>query len=78
MERAKGLRLDAMHGTEGVLKDPAPDVLVKDLAPSSVMMRARWWIRPPRGAGALDARDDASLRKQNPQGDTTASADSRS
>jgi len=40
----------------GVLKDPAPDVLVVELAESSVNIRARWWI-PPRRADALDARD---------------------
>jgi small-conductance mechanosensitive channel len=40
-----------------VLSDPAPDVLVMDLAGSSVNVRARWWIAPPQKADALDARD---------------------
>ena len=57
VEKAKHLMLEAMHGTGEVLKEPAPDVLVMELAPSSVMIRVRWWIRPPRRADALDARD---------------------
>jgi small-conductance mechanosensitive channel len=57
LAQAKHLMLQAMRDVEGVLADPAPDVLVMDLAPSSVVLRARWWIRPPRRADALDARD---------------------
>jgi len=47
--------LEAIHSVNGVLKDPAPDVLVVELAESSVNIRARWWINPPRRADALDA-----------------------
>jgi len=54
---AKQLMLEAIHSVNGVLKDPAPDVLVVELAESSVNIRARWWINPPRRADALDARD---------------------
>lgn len=57
VERARGLMLDAVRGTEGVLAEPAPDVLLMDFAPSSVNLRVRWWIAPPRRADALDARD---------------------
>jgi len=57
VEKAKRLMLEAMHEIVDVLKEPAPDVLVMELAPSSVMIRVRWWIRPPRRADALDARD---------------------
>jgi small-conductance mechanosensitive channel len=55
--RAKALILEAVAGVEGVLPDPAPDVLLVDLAPSSVMLRVRWWVKPPRRADALDMRD---------------------
>ncbi len=34
---------DAMQQIDGVLPDPAPDVLVDELAESSVNLRARWW-----------------------------------
>lgn len=57
IDQAKQLMLEAIHSVDGVLKDPAPDVLVMELAESSVNIRARWWIKPPRRADALDARD---------------------
>ena len=57
IDRAKQLILEAMHETEGVLKEPAPDVLVVEPAPSTVNIRARWWITPPRRADALDLQD---------------------
>ena len=37
------LLLEAMHSVNGVLTDPGPDVLVVDLAASSVDVRIRWW-----------------------------------
>jgi small-conductance mechanosensitive channel len=57
IERAKEIMLDAMRRIDGVLPQPAPEVLVMELGPSSVSLRARWWIQPPRRADALDARD---------------------
>ncbi|GET41551.1 mechanosensitive ion channel family protein [Microseira wollei] len=57
IDRAKQLILEAMHSVDEVLKDPAPDALVLELAGSSVNIRARWWINPPRWADALDSRD---------------------
>lgn len=57
IETARGLILDAMRGVDGVLHDPAPDAIVVELAASSVNIRARWWIRPPRRADALDLQD---------------------
>lgn len=57
VEKARELMLDAIHSVDGVLSDPAPDVLLMDLAASSVNLRARWWIAPPQRADALDARD---------------------
>jgi small-conductance mechanosensitive channel len=32
-------------------------VLVMELAESTVNIRVRWWINPPRRADALDSRD---------------------
>ncbi|MFH7029532.1 MAG: mechanosensitive ion channel family protein [Heteroscytonema crispum UTEX LB 1556] len=54
---AKQLMLEAMHSVDEVLKDPAPDVLVMELAESSVNIRVRWWIKPPRRIDALTSRD---------------------
>lgn len=57
IEEAKKLILEAMGSVDVVLKDPAPDVLVMELAESSVNIRARWWIKPPRRADDLYSRD---------------------
>jgi small conductance mechanosensitive channel len=57
VDRAKALILEALEESDGVLRDPAPDVLARELGASSVNLRARWWIHPPRMQDALDARD---------------------
>ena len=49
VERARRVILETLGKTEGVLPDPAPDVLVVDLAGSSVNLRARWWTPSGRG-----------------------------
>ncbi len=46
---AKRIALETVRGVEGVLDDPAPDVLTWDLAESSVNLRVRWWSKPVRG-----------------------------
>jgi small-conductance mechanosensitive channel len=57
IDLAKQLMLDAMHSVNEVLKDPAPDVLVMELAESTVNIRVRWWIHPPRRIDDLQSRD---------------------
>ncbi len=57
IDRAKHLMLDAMHSVDEVLTDPAPDVLVMELAESTVNIRVRWWVNPPRRADNLISRD---------------------
>jgi small-conductance mechanosensitive channel len=57
IDEAKRLILEAIDETEGVLSHPAPDVLVVDLAESTVNIRARWWVQPPRRADVLDLQD---------------------
>ncbi|WGV28838.1 mechanosensitive ion channel family protein [Halotia branconii] len=57
LDQTKQLMLEAMHSVDIVLKDPAPDALVMELAESTVNIRARWWISPPRRADSLDSRD---------------------
>jgi len=57
IERAKQLILEAIASVDEVLKDPAPEALVVELAGSSVNIRARWWITPPRRNDALNTQD---------------------
>lgn len=57
IDEAKRLILEALYETEGVLRNPAPDALVVDLAGSTVNIRARWWIQPPRRADELNLQD---------------------
>jgi small conductance mechanosensitive channel len=57
ISRAKVLILEAINSVDGILKDPPPDVLVVDLAASTVNIRARWWIRPPRRIDTLISQD---------------------
>lgn len=57
IDQAKQLIYEALDGIEGVLQDPAPDVLVMDLAGSTVNLRVRWWIKPPRRIDDLRSRD---------------------
>lgn len=57
IDQAKELILEAIYSVNGILKNPAPDALVIDLADSTVNIRARWWIQPPRRADAMISRD---------------------
>lgn len=57
VEQAKQLMLETIHSIDDILKDPAPDVLLLELAESSVNIRARWWIKPPRRIDDLTSRD---------------------
>ncbi|MEO7274273.1 MAG: mechanosensitive ion channel family protein [Vicinamibacterales bacterium] len=57
LSRARELMLTAVATVDGVLTEPSPDVLLMDLAPSSVNLRLRWWVAPPKRAEALESRD---------------------
>ncbi|MCL1468824.1 mechanosensitive ion channel family protein [Argonema galeatum] len=57
IDRAKQLILEAVRSVNEVLEDPPPDALVVELAESTVNIRARWWVAPPRRAETLDAKD---------------------
>lgn len=54
---AKQIIIDVLRNTQDVLQDPPPEALVVDLAGSTINIRARWWINPPRRADALDTQD---------------------
>ncbi|HEY9652774.1 MAG TPA: mechanosensitive ion channel family protein [Coleofasciculaceae cyanobacterium] len=57
IHQAKQLILEAIASVNTVLHNPPPEALVMELAESTVNIRARWWISPPRRADALDSRD---------------------
>ncbi|MCY7336377.1 MAG: mechanosensitive ion channel family protein [Chamaesiphon sp.] len=57
IDTTRELILAAVQETAGVLTSPAPDALVVELAGSSVNIRARWWVEPPRQADILDMQD---------------------
>ena len=57
IELARRVMREAVATVEDVMSDPAPDVLVYEYGESTVNIRVRWWILPPRRADALDSRD---------------------
>lgn len=61
IDEAKRIALNVLLEIEGVLNEPAPDVLTWDLAGSSVNLRVRWWSNPAR-ANVVKLRDEV-LRK---------------
>ena len=54
--KAKSIVLEILASTEGIVADPRPDVLVWDLAGSTVNLRARWWSKSDR-ASVVHVRD---------------------
>lgn len=54
---AKRILLDTIREIPEVLDFPAPDALVVRLADSSVNIRLRWWVKPPRRFESLNAQD---------------------
>lgn len=57
IDRAKALILEAVGQIDEVLKEPAPQVLVVELADFSVKLRVWFWIKPPVRIEALHAQD---------------------
>ena len=55
--KAKEIILDVLGSREDVIKDPQPEALVVDLAGSTINIRARWWIEPPRRADYMASMD---------------------
>ncbi|MBD2744945.1 mechanosensitive ion channel, partial [Coleofasciculus sp. FACHB-1120] len=65
IDQAKELILEAITSVDDVLEDPAPDALVVELADSTVNIRARWWVQPPRRADVLDKQDQVLAAIKN-------------
>lgn len=57
ISKAKHLILEVLNNSDKVLQDPPPEALVVELADSSINIRARWWINPPRRADVMASRD---------------------
>lgn len=58
ISHAKEIMLSTLEGIDSVLQDPKPETLVIDLADSSVKIRVRWWMRPPRQTDVLSSQDE--------------------
>lgn len=71
LREAARVMLETMKGLDSVSDDPAPDVVVTELAGSSVVLRARWWSKAERAevvhtgdeviAGIKEALDRAGI-----------------
>jgi len=55
--RAKAIMLGTLEDIDSVLPEPAAEVLVVGLDESSVTLRLRWWVRPPRQHDVFYSRD---------------------
>ncbi|MGD2164798.1 MAG: mechanosensitive ion channel family protein [Anaerolineae bacterium] len=44
VDRAKELFLQAIRGTEGVLQEPAPEILTEDMGDAALNLAARFWV----------------------------------
>ena len=55
--KAKEIILNTLRSADDVLADPVPEALVVELADSTINIRARWWIEPPRRADAVASVD---------------------
>ena len=55
---AKKVILEVLRNNPDALSDPAPEALVVDLAASTINIRARWWVNPPRRAEVIDSQDE--------------------
>lgn len=65
IQEAKNIILDVLRNNPDVLRNPAPEALVVDLAASTINIRARWWINPPRRADVMDTQDQILTELNN-------------
>ena len=54
---AKSVMLETLRAVPEALADPPPEALVVRLAESTVDIRLRWWVQPPRQFDALHSQD---------------------
>ena len=58
IETARSLILDCLRQAPSAVETPAPECVVIALADSTVNLRARWWINPPRKADTYRSLDE--------------------
>ena len=58
IDTARKLILDCIRQAPTALDNPAPECIVIALADSTVNLRARWWINPPRKADTFRSLDE--------------------
>ncbi len=71
LRKAAQVMQQTLESVDGVVSDPAPDVIATELGGSSVVLRARWWTAPERAnvvkvgneviASIKEALDDAGI-----------------
>ena len=54
---AKQIILKVLKNNPEAISEPPPEALVVDLADSTINIRARWWVNPPRRAEVIDSQD---------------------
>ncbi len=55
--KAKKVIMEVLNEHAESLSDPQPEALVVELADSTINIRARWWIEPPRRADFMKSQD---------------------
>jgi small conductance mechanosensitive channel len=63
-DRAKEIIGAIMVATEGVSPDPKGDVIVAELAPTWVLVRARWWVDPHTSSAVIQDRLLGEVKRQ--------------
>ncbi|MFT8246128.1 mechanosensitive ion channel family protein [Roseomonas sp. BN140053] len=58
VERKRRLMIQAVRRADSVLSDPAPEVMLVGLDGDGVVLRARWWIEPPKARDVFSSRDE--------------------
>jgi small conductance mechanosensitive channel len=59
--KAEQIILDTLGKIEGVLKNPAPDTVMKEIGASSMNITARWWTKPSM-RDVLHVQDEVVIR----------------
>jgi len=64
IDRAKQIIAEIMVATEGVAPDPKGDVIVAELAPTFVLLKARWWVDPRASSAVIQDRLLAAIKQR--------------
>jgi small conductance mechanosensitive channel len=64
VDRAKQIIREIMQAAEGIQPDPKGDVIVSELAPTWVTLKARWWVDPRASSSVVQDRLLCEAMKQ--------------